>query len=127
MGLIDRIKSVFRSDAPEAPSTLRNKPHGMAWINSRAALTPGAEVLIGHAVKTVALKSPGMWLVEPPQEFVTGGPTRINGGRVVPAGTAVIVIGIADATLDPWQEDAGGVTETEVLQLYSPNKERSPA
>jgi hypothetical protein len=120
MRLIDRIKSVFRREAPEAPSTLRNKAQGMAWINSRAAHTPGAEVLIGHAVKTVAQSSPGMWQIDPPQEFIATAPINISGGRTVPAGTSLKVIGIGDDTLDPWQEDAGGVTDKEVRELYTP-------
>jgi hypothetical protein len=120
MSIFERIKSVFRREAPEAPSTLRNKAGGYAWINGRAASTPGAEMLIGHPVKTVAQSSPGMWQIDPPQEFIATAPINISGGRTVPAGTSLKVIGIGDDTLDPWQEDAGGVTDKEVRELYTP-------
>ena len=119
MNLIDRIKNVFRREPPQAPGGLRNKPGGYAWINSRAGRVPGAEILVGRAVKTVSMTPASLWRIEPPQQFVVQRPTKISNGRVVPAGTSVVVIGIADETLDPWKED--GVTDGEVAELYAPN------
>lgn len=113
MSLIDRIKSALG-----IKPRLRNKAGGYAWINARARNVPGAEILIGRAVKTVALTSGHMWRVDPPQHFVVTAPSKLATGRVVPAGTSVLVIGISDETLDPWKED--GVSDAEVRELYAP-------
>jgi hypothetical protein len=119
MALLDRIRAALRREPPASAPRLRNRVGGMAWVNARVG-DCGAEVLVGRAVKIVALNPSGKWRVDPPQQYIATAPILTDDGRVALPGDRVLVLGFGDATLAPWKEDGDGVTDAEVRKLYEP-------
>ena len=113
MNLIRRIKDAF-GIGPK----LRNKPGGYAWIKSYGH-GYGADVLAGHAVRTVEVDDIGHWVIEPTQRYTLTRGVRDARGNFFHAGAHVILERLSDDRLEPWKED--GVRDSEVRDLYSPN------
>lgn len=105
MGLIDRLREVFRREAPPTGPTLRNKPGGMAWVKAFGH-EHGADAMSGSAVRTVAMAQGAFWIVDPPLHYVVG-PMAVEcvaSGVTAMPGQIVRVIAIADECLEPWRE-----------------------
>lgn len=109
MGLIDRMREVFRRKAPPAGPVLRNKPGGMAWVKAFGH-EHGADAMAGSAVRTIALLHDNYWAIEPPLHYVVG-PMAVactaSGVTAMP-GQIVRVIAIADECLEPWRDIGDG-------------------
>jgi hypothetical protein len=98
-------------------TTLKNRPGGMAWVQSDR-LHSGAERLLNSAVKTVSVDEHGMWRIEPVLGYVATAAQRFPDGSTYIAGDLVLITGMHDSALEPWKES--GVTTEEVTSLYAP-------
>ncbi len=116
MNIFDRIKGALGL-GPK----LRNKPGGYAWIRG-VDTQNGDSVMNGRAVQTVRLDETGLWLIDPPQQYKLTRSTHfeITDTRVS-ADSIVVINGLADEYLEPWKDDAGGVSNDEVRKLYEPS------
>jgi hypothetical protein len=112
MSLFNKIRSLFRQDAPRA---LRNKPGGMAWINAAIDEGTGAFVLIGHPVRIVRLIDGDYWMIDPPQSYVLTSRTKFTADRkIYPAGSRITFRAVRDDCLTPWR-DLGDEAQDESL------------
>jgi hypothetical protein len=128
MGLLNRIRDAFRKPDPpaEGPPPLRNKPGGLAWINSKVDQGDGAAVLVNRIVQTVRLKHSDMWEIEPPQEYTLTSPVfNVHAGRQFYAGDRVLSIGIRDECLTPIP-DVGDDARDESLAWLPPVPTKKP-
>jgi hypothetical protein len=98
--------------------SLRNKPGGMAWVQSDG-LHSGAERLRNAAVKTLSVRENGMWRIEPPLGYIATHPQRFADGTLYAPGDVIVIGAIHDSALEPWKDT--GLTESEVRDLYAPN------
>lgn len=118
MNLLSRIASMLRRESrPQAPSTLRNRIGGMAWILLKEDDGTGSYALHRRIVTTVRLRPDGMWQVDPPQRFMVRQPLLTNHMLFLP-GDIAVADGMVDAILEPIPDT--GVTEEEVAVLYAP-------
>jgi len=115
MNLRAALMRLIRRDAP-APSTLRNKPDGMAFIRI-SNVKDGSDAMDGRIVQTKRVNA-GFWLIEPPQTFVARDYCVADDGRVGTPGTIVTCTEIHDDLLEPLKDT--GLSEEEVRDLYSP-------
>jgi hypothetical protein len=105
---------------PEGPPPLRNKPGGLAWINSKVGDGDGSEVLVNRIVQTVRLRHSDMWQIEPPQEYTVTSPVfNVPSGKQFLAGDRVVSIGIRDECLTPIP-DVGDDARDESLAWLPP-------
>lgn len=100
----------------EAPSSVRNKRGGMAWIKPFGREV-GGDVLAGHIVKTTRFTH-GLWLIEPPQPFTVKRLCFINGEILAP-GCEVFVVSMCDELLEPIDEP-GEDARDQSLAYYPP-------
>jgi hypothetical protein len=102
MSLFRKIRDTFRKpDMPSAP-TIRNKPGGLAWINSKVDMSDGAGALVNRIVRTVRLRHSDMWEIDPPQEYTITCPIlHAASGRRFEPGDRAIAMGIRDECLTP--------------------------
>lgn len=124
MSLFERIRSALRKEPPIAPP-LRNRVGGLAWIEAKDI--PGAQVLHGRVVCTVAMGADGNWQLDPPQVFIASENLAYR-GKVYPAGTEVRVLGARDNRLNPI--DAPGDEEQDESARWLPpvpTRERTDA
>jgi hypothetical protein len=113
MSLLSRIREAFGGKP-----ALRNKPGGMAWINSNVDGNDGTSILINRVVRTVRLKNGNHWEIDPPQPYTaTRGVRYVVNGFVSTPGQRINAIAMADDCLTPIQ---GDVTDEEVRELYAP-------
>ena len=84
------------------PSTLRNKPMGMAYLRMRN-YGDGAEQMNNRVVCTLREDGTGFWKVDPPQSFIAGIFFPTETGYVAP-GSPVHVKSIHDSCLIPIPE-----------------------
>jgi hypothetical protein len=103
MNLFTRLRDFFRplKYAPR-PSTLRNKPMGMAYVRM-SDYGDGAEQMNNRVVRTLYEDGTGFWLVDPPQSFIAQSPFPTESGYIAP-GSAVHVKSIHDRCLIPIPE-----------------------
>jgi hypothetical protein len=110
-GLINRIRDAF-GGGPK----LRNKPGGLAWINSNVDEGGGTGALVNRVVRTVRLMHGDVWLIDPPQSYIaTTHLTFTQSNNCARPGDKVIADGIRDGSLTPMQ---GDVTHEEVEELH---------
>jgi hypothetical protein len=114
------LRSIIGRFIGNKSSTLRNKPGGMAWINSAIDDGCGSAQLLNRVVRTVRLKPSGMWEIEPIQSYRATRPVRFTSvsDRVYLTGDLIHVDGIADIGLTPIPGDL--CTDEEVRDLYAP-------
>jgi hypothetical protein len=114
MNLWQKLKDRFAPAKPQAPDppTLRNRPGGLAWINSSIDCGEGSIALVNRIVRTTALLPDGMWVIEPEQPYVLTKHARFNDGEVFEAGRAVRSIAIKDECLTPMP----GITDDETTE-----------
>jgi len=126
MTLFTRIRNLLRGTPPappSAPSTLRNKRGGMAWIKPYGH-AHGAQVLAGQIVKTVELVEGRWWRLDPaPQYTLTA--DLLHDGTLYRAGSVVTIGGLADHVLEPIR-DVGDDERDESAMWLPPVKTVNP-
>jgi hypothetical protein len=80
---------------------LRNKPNGLAFINSNADEGGGTGALVGRYVTTRRVIQGDMWEIDPPQMYAATGNLLFHGVLFVPAGSMVTCAGVRDNCLTP--------------------------
>jgi hypothetical protein len=111
---------------PKGPPPLRNKPGGLAWINTKVDQGDGAAVLVNRIVQTVRLKHSDMWEIEPAQEYtLTSSVFNVHAGRQFHAGTRVLSIAVRDECLTPIP-DVGDDARDESLRYLPPVPTKKP-
>lgn len=120
MSLINRIRGFFAKPVPYTPTTLRNKPGGMAIIKGNTNIPQ----LNGRIVKTVRVESGDMWLVDPVQA-VSNLPAGVvfSDGKTSRGGERGDVTAIADRCLQPLSDPGDDAVDETLLWLPSPHKE----
>lgn len=114
MSIFTRIRDFL---VPAAPPALRNKPGGLAWVNSNVDEGGGTEVLVHRVVRVVRLADADFWRVDPPLEYVATARLKFANGFRADPGDRIVVGGVRDHCLTPID---GNVTSEEVEQLYQP-------
>lgn len=100
MNLWSNLLRIFDGE-PAAPR-LRNKPGGLAYINSRIDEGDGAHVLVNQVVRTVRLSGTDFWVVDPaPAYLCLKNALNTNSGQVYRAGDRIRVFSIKDESLTP--------------------------
>lgn len=117
MSIFTAMRDFLRRRLAPPPSTLRNKPGGMAWIKPYGH-DFGAHVLAGHVVRTMYVTDGNKWEIDPPQPYTITADCTYSG---VPlrAGMSVLAIAIADELLEPIR-NPGIVEQDESLRYLPP-------
>lgn len=114
MSILSKLSNFLRR---ERPSTLRNKPGGLAWISNRDS---ASLELRGRIVTTVRCDERAFWMVDPPQSFVLSDYAVNIYGQIVAPGTLVNLVTISDECLIPIPD--AGISDEEVRELYAPKQ-----
>ena len=103
MNLINRIRDFFgRPKYAPRPSSLRNKPMGMAYLRM-GNRGDGSEQMNNRVVRTLHEDGSGFWHVDPPQTFTAAIFFPTENGHIAP-GSPVHVKAIHDGCLIPIPE-----------------------
>lgn len=100
MNLLWNVLRDFRDFFRPAPSGLRNRANGMAWIKLPCDEGNGTYDLHRRIVKTVRHDGAGYWQIDPPQEFLARG-LVLGYDAVALPGWRVVVPSIHDDLLEP--------------------------
>lgn len=86
-----------------APSSLRNKPGGLARVRLSGNRDDGSEALQNRFVTTVRLHTPvpGYWVIDPPLAFTLTRLAITSDGHVGGPGCGVIATALHDDVLEP--------------------------
>jgi hypothetical protein len=101
MNLRKLISDFFGGGDGGQPPRLRNKPNGLAFINSKADEGGGTGAIVGRYVTTRRLVYGDMWEIDPPQFYVSTANLIFHGYLFVPAGSTVRCWGVRDESLTP--------------------------
>lgn len=99
------------------------KPNQLAWIKVPANMNgSGMEALHNHVVRTVTLVAmrPALWQVDPPQLMQLRAVGIDITGRVYRSGQRLIVEGIPDAWLQPFDPESDPSHEAHHDELEVP-------
>jgi hypothetical protein len=106
MNLWTNIVGIFRRGLFTAPppSTMRNKPGGLARVKLAFDEGDGSYAIQGQFVKTVRLDRDSFWVIDPPLEFIVRAYALTSDRRIAKPGAAAIVESMHDDLLEPIRE-----------------------
>jgi len=102
VSLFDQLRNFLRGAPPAPPpSTLRNKPGGLARVRFPQDHRDGSYDMQGCFVTTVRLDRDSFWVIEPPLQFTVRAFMLTGSGRIACPGDPATVDCMHDDLLEP--------------------------
>jgi hypothetical protein len=97
---------------------LRNRPGGMAYINSSVSRSGAGADLVGRFVITRRVSDGDCWEIDPPQQYVARTDALDAGGNFMCAGCLYTCVTVRDRALTPIPD--AKLSHKDVARLYEP-------
>jgi hypothetical protein len=114
VSLFTSLRDLIRRRLAPPPSTLRNKPGGLARVKFARDEGDGSYAMHGQFVTTVRLDGASFWVLDPPLQFIVRAPLLTNSGRIAMPGDPATVESMHDDLLEPIR-DVGDDERSEEL------------